>query len=227
MGQPTDRSMLSRLRPKVFSDTGHSLSERARVKRWAELIRRFPELADMRVLDLGGTTWSWTMGPVWPKSLLVVNLDEGCLKHEHPWIATVQGDACELPPKILEMSFDLVFSNSLIEHVGGHWRRRVLAETISRLSDHYWVQTPARYFPVEPHWFFPGFQFLPVTTRAAISRQWPLAPPQNRGRTKDEAVEQVLEVELISTVEMGRLFPGAELWREKYFGLTKSIVAIR
>ena len=28
------------------------------------------------------------------------------------------------------------------------------------------VQTPYRYFPVEPHWLFPGLQFLPMGLRA-------------------------------------------------------------
>jgi hypothetical protein len=230
VGRPDGQSQLAdRLRRRLFAaDTGRSLSERARAKRREELLRRFPELPEMRVLDLGGTTWFWTTGPVRPKSLLVVNLDEDCLGHDqHPWISTARADACNLPSEVLEMPFDLVFSNSLIEHVGGRWRRQVLAETIAQLSSHYWVQTPARYFPLEPHWIFPGFQFLPVTTRAAISRRWPLSPPNLRRRSRLDAVDDVLEVELVSTAEMGRLFPDAELWPERILGMTKSIVAIR
>jgi hypothetical protein len=125
------------------------------------------------------------------------------------------------------MPFDLVFSNSLVEHVGGPVRRQTLANTIAGLSDHYWVQTPARSFPLEPHWMFPGFQFLPVGARAAISRHWPLSPPNLRHRSRQEAIEDVLEVELLSTAEMSRLFPDAELWPERFLGMTKSIIAIR
>ncbi len=40
-----------------------------------------------------------------------------------------------------------------------------------------WVQTPYRYFPIEPHWIFPGFQFLPLSARTEISRRWPLGNP--------------------------------------------------
>jgi len=221
-------SLASRVRASFFATSGRSLSERARAKRWEEFLRRFPGLPDMRVLDLGGTTWFWTMAPVRPKSLLVVNLDEGTFNDDqHPWISTVRADACDLPYDVREMQFDLVFSNSLIEHVGGHWRRQELADSIVKLSDHYWVQTPARYFPLEPHWIFPGFQFLPVAARAAISRRWPLSPPDLRGHTRLDAVEDVLEVELVSATEMGLLFPDAELWPERFLGMTKSIVAIR
>ena len=179
VGQSGGQSWFAkRLRRGLFyADTGRSLSERVGLSDGQNFLRRFPGLPEMRVLDLGGTTWFWTVGPVRPKSLLVVNLDEGCLSHDqHPWISTLRADACDLPPEVLEMPFDLVFSNSLIEHVGGHWRRQVLADTIARLSDHYWVQTPARSFPLEPHWIFPGFQFLPVAARAAISPRWPLSP---------------------------------------------------
>jgi hypothetical protein len=228
VGQPGGQPPLpNRLRRRLFADTGQSFSERARAKRWAELLRRFPGLPDMRVLDLGGTTWFWTLSPVKPKSLVIVNLDEGCLRDDlPPWISTVRADACNLPPEVLDMSFDLVFSNSLVEHVGGPSRREVLAGTIARLSDHYWVQTPARSFPLEPHWMFPGFQFLPVATRAAISRRWPLSPPNLRRRSRREAIDDVLEVELLNTTEMKRLFPDAELWPERFLGLKKSIVAI-
>ncbi|HEX4060865.1 MAG TPA: UDP-N-acetylmuramoyl-tripeptide--D-alanyl-D-alanine ligase [Streptosporangiaceae bacterium] len=56
--------------------------------------------------------------------------------------------------------YDLVFSNSLIEHVGGHERRERFADTVHQLSGAYWVQTPYRYFPVEPHWH-PARSFCP------------------------------------------------------------------
>ena len=38
------------------------------------------------------------------------------------------------------------------------------------LAQLHWVQTPYRYFPVEPHFLFPGFQFLPLTVRAVLMR---------------------------------------------------------
>lgn len=217
----------SRLRRALFADTGRSLSERARARRWAELAGRFPDLAAMDVVDLGGTTWNWTMGPARPRSVLVVNLDPQALTNAPQWMSTVAADVCDLPDGVTGRSFDLVFSNSVIEHVGGRWRRRAFAATVRRLAPHHWVQTPARSFPLEPHWMFPGFQFLPVAARAAVSRRWPLAPPELRVRSAGEAVDDVLDIELVSAAELRRLFPDSELVRERAAGLTKSFIAVR
>jgi hypothetical protein len=231
-------NMGAHIRKRLHSYTGLSVSERFRQKRWHDLLRRFPDLGDMRVIDLGGTTWDWTEGywrtvatatskPFAPKEVLVVNLDESALRYPAPWTRTLAADVCDLPEDILTTGFDLVFSNSLIEHVGGHFRRMAMADAIQRLADHHWVQTPSRYFPIEPHWMFPCFQFLPASARAAISPRWPLSPPEMRGQSKGQALDEVLGIELVSMSEMRRLFPTSELHRERFVGWTKSIVAIR
>lgn len=63
--------------------------------------------------------------------------------------------------------FDLVYSNSVIEHVGGHARSCDFAGMVKTLARRHWgVQTPYRYFSIEPHWLFPGLQFLPQSARA-------------------------------------------------------------
>jgi hypothetical protein len=228
----------TRIRRRLLDYSGWSISERVRQGRWAELFRRFPDLADMRVVDLGGTTWDWTIGfcraaqklttrPLPPKEVLVVNLDDTALSHAAPWMDTLVADVCELPEDVLSTGFDLVFSNSLIEHVGGHWRRKQMARSVHLLADHHWVQTPSRYFPVEPHWMFPGFQFLPVSMRAAISPRWPLSPGQFREQSRQEALDGVLGIELVSATEMRQLFPSSEIHHERVAGLTKSIVAVR
>ena len=86
------------------------------------------------------------------------------------WIRADQADACDLPERISSERYDLVFSNSVIEHVGGHAQRMRFAEAIHKISNRHWVQTPYRYFPVEPHWLFPGLQFMPLALRARLLR---------------------------------------------------------
>ena len=146
---------------------------------------------------------------------------------QEPWLRLVRGDACAPPPQLEHQQFDLVFSNSLIEHVGGHARRAQLADVVHRLAAHHWVQTPNRYFPVEPHWMFPWFQHLPVAARASITRRWRLGHVVPAGADERQAMQSVLEVELLSAAELAFYFPGSEIVRERFAGLTKGLIAVR
>jgi len=204
--------------------TERSLSARARRRRWAELRGRFPELAAMRVLDLGGVPATWQRLPTGPAQVVTLNLEE-LPDPAEPWIVPVQGDACRLPDRLRRERFDLVYSNSVLEHVGGHLRRQAFADTVHAASNRHWVQTPYRYFPIEPHWLFPGFQFLPVCGRVALSRRWPYG--HIRSADRESAVADVLGVELLSRVQLRSYFPDSEIWAERFAGLTKSLVATR
>jgi hypothetical protein len=93
------------------------------------------------------------------------------------------------------------------------------------MADAYWVQTPYRYFPVEPHWVFPAFQFLPIATRSALSSRWPLGHTYKWDREKARA--DVMSTELLSATEMKVYFPDATLYWERFAGLPKSMVAVR
>src|SRR4051794_40158063 len=52
-----------------------SIAGRARARRWRELVRRVPDMADLTVVDLGGTVQSWIGLEPHPRRLTVVNLD--------------------------------------------------------------------------------------------------------------------------------------------------------
>jgi hypothetical protein len=190
--------------------------------RW--LAEAFPNLAEMSVIDLGGRLRTWQRAPVRPRRLHVVNVEAP--QGEVPeWAEVDQGDACALPAHIVKRRYDLVFSNSVIEHVGGHERRLRFAESVHKLADAYWVQTPYRYFPVEPHWLAPGLQFLPIAARAKVAQHWPLAIW--RPASYEEALKRILNVELLDCTQMRYYFPSSTLRTEKLFGITKSLIAYR
>ncbi|GAB2728020.1 class I SAM-dependent methyltransferase [Streptomyces bullii] len=202
-----------------------SLAHSARSRRWQELLRCFPDLPEMRVLDLGGTPASWRGAPVRPAQVVTVNLDPHTAREAEPGITAVVADACGpcLPGRFSAERFDLVYSNSVLEHVGGHYRRRQFTDTVHAQGTHHWIQTPYRYFPVEPHWLFPGLQWLPFRARVAVSQYWPLGHIRRAGRA--DAVRDVQEVELLSVTEMRSYFPASDIWIERFAGLPKSLVA--
>jgi hypothetical protein len=182
----------------------------------------YPDLDQMRVLDLGGEVRSWAPAPVMPAHLTVVNISDDHIAGEG--VESFKGDACDLPDRLRGERFDLVFSNSVIEHVGGHDRRVAFAESVRSMSDRHWVQTPYRYFPIEPHWVFPGFQFLPLRARVEITRRWRLG---RQTAIFDKAVDAALTVELLDVTGMRHYFPDSEIRHERLAGLTKSLIAVR
>lgn len=198
------------------------MSERMRLRRWMTLMHEFPDLEQMRVLDLGGTTASWSKAPVRPKSVTIINLRE---PEEAPWAHPIRGDACDAPRLVNGERFDLVFSNSLIEHLGGHAARARFAEATRSLAPRYVVQTPYRYFPVEPHWLFPAMQFLPLNARAWLARRWPVG--QTYGWEANQALDEVMFTELLCLTSMQVYFPDASIHWEYFAGLRKSMTAIR
>ena len=195
-----------------------SISSRLRRRRFDVLVRTFPDLGEMRVVDLGGRPSMWEQLPVRPRHVLCVNLEP----HDPvpSRVATKTGDVCD-PEFVRSLgTFDLAYSNSTIEHVGGHSRRRQFADAVRSLAPRYWVQTPNRYFPIEPHVVFPGFQYLPTRLKITIAARWPLSPLGTHG----DLAEEVLAIDLLSLTDLRLYFPGANVWRERLAGLTKSLV---
>ena len=201
----------------------NSVSERMRRRRWRVILHHFPRIAELRVLDLGGTSLWWSRAPIKPRQVTVVNLYEP--GEAFPGVKTVEGDALRADELVRGQQFDLVFSNSLIEHLRGHGPRQRLADVVESLAPQYLVQTPYRYFPVEPHWMFPGFQFLPVAARAYLAPRWPLG--HTYGWEADASEDEVMSTELLSAAEMRHYFSDAEIVWERVAGVPKSMTAIK
>jgi hypothetical protein len=204
----------------LFVATDHSLAERLRRKRWSLFRQQFPDFLDMRVLDLGGTASWWRRAPERPKSLTLINLAE--FDESSASITAIQGDACAADELLPGASFDLVFSNSLVEHLGGHAQRLKFAEVVHKMAPSYWVQTPYRYFPVEPHWVFPLFQFIPMAARVRIAPKWPVG--HTHRWDSSAARDEVMFTELLSATELRTYFPDGQLLWERLGGVPKSMM---
>jgi hypothetical protein len=214
----------STLRNRIV-DGPASIGQRMRARRWEWFRSEFPDIGSMSVIDLGGTPEAWLRAPVRPASVHVVNIEPQAAPPATEWIRADQADACNLPDRISRARYDLVFSNSVIEHVGGHAQRMRFAEAVHALSGRHWVQTPYRYFPVEPHWLFPGLQFMPLALRARLAYHWPLV--HTKAGSFNDALLASMEVELISRTEMRFYFPNSDIRAERGLGLAKSLIAIK
>lgn len=120
-------------------------------------------------------------------------------------------------------SFDVVFSNSVIEHVGKYKEQENMAKEIQRVGRCFFLQTPNYWFPLEPHFLFIGFQFLPVKIRAYLLQRFCLGWC-TKVTDYDEAIAIVKSIRLLRKRELEKLFPGATIIREKLFCFTKSFM---
>lgn len=203
--------------------TPGSFGYKARAKRFELLLSRFPDFRDMHVLDMGGDVRDWKTRSINPRHVTILSIGEEMLTDPEPWMTPLKCDACD--SDAIPSGFDLVYSNSLIEHLGGPYRRRQFVAGVYKAAPHFWVQTPYRYFPLESHLIFPGFQFLPLAIRGRIARLWPLAVPYDNPEL--EPVSYSLEHDLLTKTEMRTIFPDAEIIDERVVGLTKSLIATK
>ena len=200
-----------------------------RAKRMRRFAAAFPLMKNIRILDVGGSPEIWRLLPGVP-SVVLLNMpraDEG-RKSVAAGLEYVHGDGCHLP--FADQSFDIVFSNSVIEHVGGPAAQDRFAREVMRTGRSYWVQTPNRYFPIETHLLTPLVHLLPPAWRGPIVRrftvwQWIHRPAADEKRFYIEHF--VADIRLLSAREMQRLFPDAVILRERFLGFTKSLIAYR
>ena len=201
---------------------------RQRFTRFIRLVDRAAlQKKEVRVIDLGGTRDYWErLAPFWhdrPINITVVNI--GAPSENRGRIEVRSGNACALPD-LDDNSFDIVHSNSVIEHVG-HWDQMTdMAREIRRLAPSYFLQTPNIWFPIEVHFNLPFIHWLPEQTRAAI-----LMAPKGKflpiGSSLPDAMNLVQRVNLLSVGQLRSLFPDARIERERLMLLTKSLIAVR
>lgn len=223
------------LRAGITDPDTRSLAAAARERRFRMFRERFPNLSEMKVLDLGGEAHTWLNSPTHPSHVTLLNLPKPSAKAAEriskagaeAWMTSEAGDACDPPAAIKTQRFDLIYSNSVIEHVGGHRQRREFARWVQELGDRHWVQTPNRFFPIEPHWLVPGLQFATPRLQVAVLKRWPYTGKRFRSLSWAEGVDRALGIELLSPAALRSYFPDSELVRERLYGLTKSLIAVR
>jgi len=196
---------------------------RFRTRRMRAFVEKFGITAETRVLDVGGTPSIWRLLPVSPR-VTFLNMPHGV--GDCADLPLVFASGCALP--FADQSFDVVFSNSVIEHVGERREQRRFSDEVRRVGRRYYIQTPNRWFPIEPHLLTPFIHFLPRSWQGAIVRrftvwQWIERPSEDR---RSYYVEHYLrDIRLLSRGDVAKMFPDALIVRETWMGLTKSLIA--
>ena len=201
-----------------------SLSTQFRLKRFQFFLNHIKHLPrPLHILDIGGTEAYWEMmGFNDPQvHITLLNLYVQPISDTKRF-SSIAGDATQLTD-FADQSVDLIYSNSVIEHLFTWEAQQKMADEIKRVGKSYFVQTPYRYFPIEPHWVFPFFQFLPRSIRIELTHRFALGHIP-RIPNREQAANQVDEVRLMTIAELRKLFPSGFLYKEFFMGIIKSIV---
>ena len=205
-----------------------------RAKRFAVIQSIIQQVLDEKghcqVLDLGGSEKYWLIGEDFIRAnrhrlhFTIINPELQASRDPSLFSFSI-GDATD-PDLFKNRSFDFVHSNSVIEHVGDADAMRRFAENTRRLGKRYYMQTPNFWFPFEPHFRFPGYQWLPASLRAWLMTKMKLGFFEKQKSYK-EAKWHVDSIRLLSAGDVKTLFPDAKVTKERVFGLPKSIMAWR
>jgi len=177
----------------------------------------------LKIIDVGGTVLFWEkMGFANDESYDITVLNLSATETQHLNINSVIGDARNMS-EFHDGEFDIVFSNSVIEHVGGYEEQCQMAKEIRRVGKRYFVQTPNFYFPFEPHFLFPFFQFFPLWLKVFMLRHFSLGW-YNKTPNKREAARIATSIRLLRKQDLEELFPGGTTYDEKLYGFTISFI---
>jgi hypothetical protein len=189
----------------------------------------------VRLVDLGGTVRFWEDWGLAKQPLLDVTLI-----NSHGLDISHANDPVALPNirrqrvDVLTLSgadlaqFDVIFSNSMIEHLPGPDAQRQLAQAIIDSGRPYFLQTPNKRSPVDPHFpspLVPFFAAYPRRLQARLLCWSPLGSPSAASSLK-AALARLENYHPLSTRDIRRLFPQAHVVVERPMGVPMSIIAM-
>ena len=199
------------------------LQPRFRARRMRHLTETFRLNEETTILDVGGVFDGWDGFPVSPR-ITILNIDD-------------VASGWKMPPNLTYVisngrhlehakSFDLVYSNSVIEPVGTFEEQERFASEVRRVGRQVYAQTPNKHFFIAPHFIAPGVHLLPRKWQPFLVR-WQSARGWLR-RDDNKGTENLIrELRLFSLRQLNALFPDCEIISERLLILYKSFTAVR
>lgn len=147
----------------------------------------------------------------WRRNITAVALEDlPELRSACPEIKVVVADGRGLP--FSDRSFDIYFSNAVLEHVGTYRDQESFVHEACRVAEKAFISTPNRWFPLDSHTLIPFAHWLPLKARNFLYRIL------GRGYYADER-----RLRLVGLRELRRMVPAGkrlEAYPQKICGLT-------
>jgi ubiquinone/menaquinone biosynthesis C-methylase UbiE len=184
----------------------------------------------MRVLDVGaqsdsGAGEALQLVDIYPWTFRVAALNVSSshiehIKRRHPEVDARVGDARELPWP--DKHFDIVYSNAVIEHVGGFEDQKKMASEIMRVGKRWFVTTPNRWYPFEFHLRLPFVTWLPwhgyrwagrLMQYNHIDRKYMFGVP-------------VTGTRLLGASDLRKCFPGSRIVKQRVTFMAETLIVV-
>ncbi len=211
------------LRKIASSKNTDNLSSRFRKKRF-KIFQTYlakVKFTSPKILDVGGTEDYWNkINLIFGTNFqpIINNISKDELNQGN--FNGIVGDGKSLS-FIKDNTFDLAYSNSVIEHLTGFEDQYEMAYNIKRVAKYYFIQTPAFIFPLEPHFLFPFFHWLPKKVRIWFILNFNLGWYQ-KCQSFIEAKKLVDSIRILKKKELKLLFKDAHIITERLFFIPKS-----
>lgn len=203
-----------------------SFSKKSRCKKTQILLNSFDFDESTRILDVGGQVDSHASQLLeihpWKKNITVLNNMKqhiDVVKKMYPQVTVVEGDARKLDYE--DQCFDIVYSNAVIEHVGGWADQQAMAREVMRVGKAWFITTPNRWYPFEFHTRLPLIGWLPPPAMRRVAQIYSYNHIERRYSSGN-----ISNTRLLTSREMSRLFPSSQIRRVRVTIWPETLVAI-
>lgn len=151
----------------------------------------------------------------------LLNIDPNIPRGQYPlMIADARGTGLD------NSSFDLAFSNSVIEHLRSWDDQAKFASEMTRVGRSVYCQTPNFWFPIEPHLLTPFVHWIPGFTKSYRLVRYCTVIGWLAKPTRKAFEDELSNIRLLTSKELRTLFPECEIWVERFLGLAKSFSVV-
>jgi len=137
-------------------------TERKRLFKWLYTLMTPSE--HVSLLDIGGPSPGFEETAERFDRVIVLNQEPlGWYRKRVKNVEIIQADVCRLPFR--DSSFDYIFSNATLEHISQVDWPVVSHEVVRVAARGFFIVTPNYWFPFEPHYLLPFFQWVPESVK--------------------------------------------------------------